>query len=80
MEINHPGARQLSEKEQALLAQFRAQLKERIATTGLTAEDVRLIVQGMRNHPDVSNEAVQILREEASSLMPGQRLVTFDWD
>ncbi len=80
MEINHPGAKPLTEKEQALLDHFRAHLKERVATTGLTVDDIRQILKGMRSHPDASYEAVRILMEEARSLVPGQRLVTFEWD
>lgn len=80
MKIDHPGAKPLTEKEQALLDHFRAHLKERVATTGLTVDDVHQILKGMRSHPDASQEAMRILREEAGSLVPGQRLITFDWD
>jgi transposase-like protein len=67
-------------QEQALLDHFRAHFKERVATTGLTVNDIRQILKGMRSHPDASSEAARILMEGARSLPPGQRLVTFDWD
>jgi hypothetical protein len=80
MEINHPGAKPLTPEEQALLQTFRKRLQERVATVGLTSDDVRSIIEGMRHHPDASTEAVRILMEEARAMLPGQRLVTFDWE
>jgi DNA-binding transcriptional MerR regulator len=80
MEINHPGAAPLTPEEQALLERFRQQLHERAATTGLSSEDIRRIIEGMREHPHASTEAVRILMQEARELVPGQRLLSFDWE
>jgi len=81
MEIDHPGASPLAPEELALLELFRQRLHEqRIATTGLTQDDVRHIVAGIRSHPDCSAEVLRILREEAQALLPGQRLLSFNWD
>jgi hypothetical protein len=80
MEINHPGAKPMTPEEQALLETFRQRLHERVATVGLTPDDVRHIIEGLRNHPDASAEAVRVLMEEARTLLPGQRLVRFDWE
>ncbi|MCP9773058.1 hypothetical protein KBY66_10530 [Synechococcus sp. Tobar12-5m-g] len=81
MEIDHPGAKPLTEEEQALLEQFRTRMHERrISTTGLTADDIRHIVAGIRSHPHASVEVIRILREEVQAILPGQRLLTFDWD
>lgn len=80
MEINHPGAKPLTPEEQALLEMFRQRLHDRVASVGLTSDDVRRIIEGMRNHPDASTEAVRILMEEARALLPGQRMVSFDWE
>ncbi len=80
MEVNHPGAKPLTQEEQALLETFRRHLAERVETVGLTSDDVRSIIEGMRRHPDASVEAVRILMEEARALLPGQRLVSFDWE
>ncbi len=80
MEVNHPGAKPLTPEQQALLDKFRQRLQERVETVGLTSDDVRSIIEGMRRHPDASVEAVRILMEEARALLPGQRLVTFDWE
>ncbi len=80
MEINHPGAKPLTPEEQALLETFRKHLQERVATVGLTSDDIRHIIEGMRSHPDASTEAVRLLMDEARSMLPGERLVTFDWE
>ncbi len=34
----------------------------------------------MHRHPEASAEVIRIMREEASALMPGQSLFTYDWD
>lgn len=80
MEINRPGAKPLTPEEQALVETFRKRLHERVASVGLTSDDVRSIIEGMRRHPDASTEAIGVLMEEARNLLPGQRMVTFDWD
>ena len=81
MEIDRPGAQPLTEEELALLEQFRTRMQERrISTTGLTDDDIRHIVAGIRSHPHASVEVIRILREEVQAMLPGQRLLTFDWD
>jgi hypothetical protein len=34
----------------------------------------------MHRHPEASAEVIRIMREEAGALMPGQSLLSFDWD
>lgn len=80
MEVNHPGAKPLTPEEQALLDHFRQVLHERVVTVGLTADDVQHLLKGIRSHPNASYEAVRIVTEEARQLLPGNRLLTFDWD
>jgi hypothetical protein len=80
MEINHPGAKPLGPEQQALLEQFRARLQERVASVGLTPDDVQRLVKEIRQHPDISVELLRELRAESEKLLPGQRLVSFDWD
>jgi hypothetical protein len=80
MEINHPGAKPLTPEEQELLETFRKHLQERVATVGLTSDDIRHIIEGMRSHPDASTEVVRLLMDEARAMLPGERLVTFDWE
>ena len=80
MQVDHPGSRPLSQDELALLESFRARLHERVNSVGLTVDDVRHLLKGMRSHPEASTEVIRIMREEASALMPGQSLFSFDWD
>ncbi len=80
VEINHPGAKPLSTEEQALLEQFRQRLHERVVSVGLTADDVRRIVEGIRSHPAASLEVMRLITEEARQRLPGGRMLTFDWD
>ncbi len=80
MEINHPGEKELSPEEQALVDQFRQRLHERVVSVGLTVDDVRRIVEGLRQHPSASRAALQVITEEARQRVPGGRLLTFDWD
>ncbi|KEF43148.1 MAG: hypothetical protein ER33_02800 [Cyanobium sp. CACIAM 14] len=80
MEINYPAGKPLTPDEQALVEAFRKRLHERVATVGLTTDDVRHILEGLRQHPHASNEVVRVLMEEARTLLPGQRMVSFNWD
>jgi hypothetical protein len=80
MQVDHPDARPLSEAEQALLESFRVRLRERVGSVGLTADDVRHLVQAMHSHPEASVEVIRIIREEASAMLPGQHLFNYDWD
>lgn len=80
VQVDHPGSRPLSQDELALLESFRARLHERVNSVGLTVDDVRHLLKGMRSHPEASTEVIRIMREEASALMPGQSLFSFDWD
>lgn len=54
MEINHPNQKPLTPEEQALLDEFRAKLRERVLSVGLTSDDVRRIVESMRAHPSTA--------------------------
>ncbi|MCP9818743.1 hypothetical protein KBZ18_04440 [Synechococcus sp. Cruz-9H2] len=80
MEINHPDRQPLTSEEQALLQEFRQKLNERVLSVGLTSDDVRHIVEGLRLHPNASLEVIQAVLEEARALVPGRRLLTFDWE
>lgn len=80
MEINHPNRKPLTAEELVLLEEFRQKLKGRVLSVGLTSDDVRQIVEGLRRHPNTSLEVIQAVLEEARALVPGRRLVTFDWE
>jgi hypothetical protein len=80
MQVDHPGAHPLSEDELALLERFRSRLHARVNSVGLTVDDVRHLLKAMHSHPEASVEVIRIMREEASALMPGQSLFSFDWD
>lgn len=80
MQVDHPNSRPLNESEQALLETFRRRLHERVSSVGLTVDDVRQLIKAMHNHPEASVEVIRIMREEASTLMPGQSLFSYDWD
>lgn len=79
MEINHPNQKPLTPEEQALLDEFRAKLRERVLSVGLTSDDVRRIVESMRAHPNASLKVIQAVLEEARALVPDRRLLRFDW-
>lgn len=80
MQVDHPGSRPLTPSELALLETFRQRLHARVSSVGLTVDDVRQLIKAMHNHPEASSEVIRIMREEASRLMPGQSLFSFDWD
>lgn len=80
MEVDHPGGRPLNQEEQALLETFRQRLHERVSSVGLTVDDVRQLLRAMHRHPEAGPEVIRIMREEASTLMPGQTLLSYDWD
>ncbi len=80
VQVDHPGSRALSPEELALLESFRRRLHERVSSVGLTVDDVRQLLRAMHRHPEASAEVIRIMREEASALMPGQSLFSFDWD
>jgi hypothetical protein len=80
MEINHPERQPLTSEEQPLLQEFREKLNQRVLSVGLTSDDVRHIVEGLRLYPNASLEVTQAVLEEARALVPGRRLLTFDWE
>lgn len=80
VQVDHPGSRPLNEAELALLDTFRKRLHERVSSVGLTVDDVRQLLRAMHRHPEASAEVIRIMREEASTLMPGGSLFTYDWD
>lgn len=80
MEINHPDRQPLTSEEQALLQEFRQKLNQRVLSVGLTSDDVRYIVEGLRRHPNVRLEVIQAVVQETRALVPGRRLLTFDWE
>ena len=80
MEVDHPNARPLNPTELQLLQTFRRRLHERVSSVGLTVDDVRQLLAAMHRFPEASPEVIRIMREEASQLMPGQQLFTYDWD
>jgi hypothetical protein len=80
VQVDHPGSRPLTPSELALLESFRTRLHQRVSSVGLTVDDVRQLLKAMHEHPEASVEVLRILHDEASTLLPGQRLVSFDWD
>lgn len=80
MQVDRPGSPPLTEAELSLLDSFRLRLHERVSSVGLTVDDVRQLLKAMHAHPHASVEVIRIMREEANALMPGQRLLSFDWD
>jgi hypothetical protein len=80
VQVDHPGSRPLNDTELALLDTFRRRLHERVSSVGLTVDDVRQLLKAMHRHPEASAEVIRIMREEAGALMPGQSLLSFDWD
>ena len=80
VDVDHPGSRALNPEELALLESFRTRLHERVNSVGLTVDDVRQLLRAMHRHPEASAEVIRIMREEASALIPGQSLFSFDWD
>lgn len=80
VQVDHPDARPLTEEEQTLLRIFRERLHQRVATVGLTVDDVRHLLKALHEHPGASLEVIRTLREEAATLLPGQGLFTYDWD
>ena len=80
MQIDHPDSRPLNEAERSLLDTFRRRLHERVTTVGLTVDDVRQLLKALHRYPEASVEVIRIMREEASALLPGQGLFSFDWD
>jgi hypothetical protein len=80
MEINRPDRQPLTPEEQALLQEFRQKLNQRVLSVGLTSDDVRHIVEGLRRHPNASLEVIEVVVKEARALVPGRRVLTFDWE
>ena len=50
-----------------------------VSSHGLTADDVNELIRELREHPGLSSELMQQVRDEVERLLPGQRF-SFDWD
>lgn len=81
MEINRPMARSLTPEEQAAMDQFRDRVHQLALHGGLSADNVRNVLQAMKAHPDFSTEILQVLTAEARALQevaPGMRLIELE--
>jgi hypothetical protein len=77
MDVNRPPSRPLTPEEQAAMESFRERIHGLALRGGLTAQNVRSMVQAMRTHPDVGPDILQVLldelhllHEEAPGLQP----------
>ena len=79
MDVTHPGSKHLDADQQSLLESFRKKVDSRISSHGLTAADVQMFVDEIKEHPDVSVALLDAIRGEVATLMQGQRF-SFDFD
>ena len=79
MDVTHPGSKPLDADQQSLLESFRKKVDSRISSHGLTAADVQMFVDEIKEHPDVSVALLEAIRREVATLMQGQRF-SFDFD
>ena len=79
MDVTHPGSKSLDADQQSLLESFRKKVNSRISSHGLTAADVQMFVDEIKEHPDVSVALLEAIRREVATLMQGQRF-SFDFD
>ena len=79
MDVTHPGSKPLEADQQSLLESFRKKVDSRISSHGLTAADVQMFVDEIKEHPDVSVALLEAIRREVATLMQGQRF-SFDFD
>ena len=79
MDVTHPGSKHLDADQQSLLESFRKKVDSRISSHGLTAADVQMFVDEIKEHPDVSVALLEAIRREVATLMQGQRF-SFDFD
>ena len=79
MDVTHPGSKPLDADQQSLLESFRKKVDSRISSHGLTAADVQMFVDEIKEHPDVSVALLDVIRGEVATLMQGQRF-SFDFD
>ena len=79
MDVTHPGSKPLDADQQSLLESFRKKVDSRISSHGLTAADVQMFVDEIKEHPDVSVALLDVIRGEVAALMQGQRF-SFDFD
>ncbi len=79
MEIQHPNAAPLSAEEEALLQEVRARFDARMASGGLSGDDVRHLQTFLQGHAHASAAVIGAIAEEARQRFPGQSLVNFDW-
>lgn len=79
MEIQHPNAAPLSPEEEELLSAVRERFDARMASGGLSGDDVRHLQDFLRGHPHSSAAVIGAIAEEARRRFPGQSLINFDW-
>ena len=79
MDVTLPGSKPLEANQQSLLESFRKKVDSRISSHGLTAADVQMFVDEIKEHPDVSVALLDAIRGEVATLMQGQRF-SFDFD
>lgn len=79
MEEQHPNTPPLSPEDQALLATIRPRLQQRVMQGGLSAEEMRRLVQGLRRRPALGEPLLNML-QEAAELVPGSGIINLHWD
>ena len=80
MDVTHPCSKPLDADQLSLLETFRCKVVDsRITSHGLTAADVKMFVDEIKKHPDVSVALLDAVRGEVATLMQGQRF-SFDFD
>jgi hypothetical protein len=81
IEINKPTARSFTPEEQAAMDKFRDHVHQLALHGGLSADNIRNVLQAMKAHPDFSTEILQVLTAEARALhdvAPGARLIDLE--
>ena len=79
MEINHPNAEPLSERELMVLEHFQKRLETMVSSHGITEGDVKELIRELRSHPLISSQLWQEAGKELARLLPDQRF-DYEWD
>ena len=80
MEETHPNTTPLSEAELNLLASVRPRLHQRLIEGGLTAEEMRRLMQALRQNPQLGAALLDMLQEEVQGLDLGSGGLNLRWD
>ncbi|EAR19560.1 hypothetical protein ACLM44_11095 [Synechococcus sp. W2B2] len=78
MQIDHPNAEPLSDKQKAVLDGFRKRLESMVSSHGLTSDDMNELIRDLKSNPLISAQLLEEARSEVTRLLPGQRF-SFDW-